>query len=139
MPVQPRERFNTKGRQVPGKKEKQRKQKAHNGPEMQEDSNADIITPKSDAEKDKERKEKAVTGAFSKTQASLPSSLLQSSSTLGTGRLATHEELQARSEDKDVKRALDGRLGKRKRHRDAYDVSGPLDDNDSDDASLMEK
>ncbi|KAF9013392.1 P-loop containing nucleoside triphosphate hydrolase protein [Cyathus striatus] len=160
MPVQPRERFNTKGRQGSRKKGKQRKQKAHNGPEMQEDSNADIITPKSDAEKDKERKEKLLQELAAqseskwsskkkkrlekyiekklkkeervlifekllKTQASLPSSLLQSSSTLGTGRLATHEELQARSEDKD-----------RKRHRDAYDVSGPLDDNDSDDASL---
>ncbi|KAJ3513040.1 hypothetical protein NLJ89_g3170 [Agrocybe chaxingu] len=59
---------------------------------------------------------------LAKTQASLSSSLLQSSSTLGTGKALTHKELQEKAEDSFVKKSLLGQTGKRKRHQDVFDV-----------------
>ncbi|KAF9534476.1 P-loop containing nucleoside triphosphate hydrolase protein [Crepidotus variabilis] len=50
-----------------------------------------------------------------KTQASMESSVLQSSSTLGTGKTLTHEELQEKVEDKFVRKRLLKDNGKRKR------------------------
>lgn len=68
----------------------------------------------------------------SQSQAEIPSTLtLQSSSTLGTGRASTHQERQDRQEDKEVKRALNGRAGKRKRPDDSYAVTMAGDDDDS--------
>jgi len=74
---------------------------------------------------------------FSQSQAQLPTSLnLQSSSTLGTGRVTTHRERLERLEDKEVRRAVAGRSGKRKRHDDSYAVIGPSDDEDEGDEDM---
>lgn len=59
---------------------------------------------------------------LSKTQASLSSAVLQSSSTLGTGKPLTFEERQAKDEDALIKKALSGQTGKRKRHQDVFSV-----------------
>jgi ATP-dependent RNA helicase DHX37/DHR1 len=70
---------------------------------------------------------------FSQTQAELPSSLpLQSSSSLGTGKVSTHQELLDKLEDKETRRAMEGRAGKRRRHGNAYEVMVPDDDDSSD-------
>ncbi|CAA7261404.1 unnamed protein product [Cyclocybe aegerita] len=66
---------------------------------------------------------------LAKTQASLSSSLLQSSSTLGTGKALTHKELQEKAEDSLVKKSLLGQPGKRKRHQDVFDIQ-EADDED---------
>jgi ATP-dependent RNA helicase DHX37/DHR1 len=55
---------------------------------------------------------------------------LQSSSTLGTGRAYTHQERLDKAEDKEVRKALDGRSGKRKRHNDQFVVEEPDTDDD---------
>ncbi|KAG7088421.1 hypothetical protein E1B28_012416 [Marasmius oreades] len=69
---------------------------------------------------------------LSQSQAQIPSSLhLQSSSTLGTGKVRTHQETADRLEDKEVRRALDGRVGKRKRH-EVYDVIDESDEDEGD-------
>ncbi|KAG6896275.1 hypothetical protein C0992_009398 [Termitomyces sp. T32_za158] len=63
---------------------------------------------------------------LAQTQAEIPSSLhLQTSSSLGTGKVSTHQERQERLEDRQVRRALDVHLGKRKRKGDAYTVIDP--------------
>jgi ATP-dependent RNA helicase DHX37/DHR1 len=65
------------------------------------------------------------------TQAELPTTLhLQSSATLGTGKPFTHQERFDQLEDKEVRRALDGRRGKRKRHDSTFNVDGPDDEDD---------
>lgn len=54
---------------------------------------------------------------LSQTQAEIPSSLqLFSSATVWTGHAVTHQELLDRQEDKEVRRVLAGRGGKRKRN-----------------------
>lgn len=74
------------------------------------------------------------------TQAELPSYLnLQTSSSLGTGKVATHQERFDKSEDKEVRRALDGRVGKRKRHDGIYTVNTPDDEDDEADEITREK
>ena len=74
---------------------------------------------------------------FSQTQAEIPSSLqLQSSGSLGTGRAATHQDRLDRLEDKQVRRAMDGRAGKRKRHDDFNAVTHADEDSCSDDHLL---
>ncbi|KAL0579130.1 putative ATP-dependent RNA helicase DHR1 [Marasmius crinis-equi] len=76
---------------------------------------------------------------LSQSQAQIPSSLqLQSSSTLGTGRVRTHQEITDRVEDKEVRRALDGRTGKRKRH-EIFDVVDGSDDEGSDVSELADE
>lgn len=60
-----------------------------------------------------------------KTQAQLPNALhLQSSSTLGTGYVKTHQERLDKDEDKEVRRIMDGRQvktkGKRTRGRNLF-------------------
>ncbi|KAF8630939.1 hypothetical protein AX17_005296 [Amanita inopinata Kibby_2008] len=69
---------------------------------------------------------------LAQTQAEIPSSLLlQSSSTLGTGHVATHQELLEHKEDKDLRRLLDGPRGKRKRDRvgrSSYDEASEISD-----------
>ncbi|KAK7048361.1 P-loop containing nucleoside triphosphate hydrolase protein [Favolaschia claudopus] len=77
---------------------------------------------------------------LAQSQASLPTTLhLQSSSTLGTGKPTTHRDHQDKLEDKEIRRALDGRTGKRRRQTDSYVVTRPDDDPDDgsseDDAS----
>ncbi|KAG6830018.1 hypothetical protein H0H92_002546 [Tricholoma furcatifolium] len=60
---------------------------------------------------------------LAQTQAQIPSSLhLQTSSSLGTGKASTNQERHDQQEDKEIRRALDGRLGKRKRGNDTYAV-----------------
>ncbi|KZV70183.1 P-loop containing nucleoside triphosphate hydrolase protein [Peniophora sp. CONT] len=55
---------------------------------------------------------------LAKSQAQLPSTLaLQSSSTLGTGRVSTHQARQEQAEDREVRRVMDGTAGSRKRKR----------------------
>ncbi|KAF8073607.1 P-loop containing nucleoside triphosphate hydrolase protein [Lyophyllum atratum] len=69
---------------------------------------------------------------LAQTQAEIPSSShLQTSSSLGTGKVSTHQERSERLEDKEVRRALDGRAGKRKRNDDIYAVVH-VDEKDSD-------
>ncbi len=64
----------------------------------------------------------------------MSSAVLQSSSTLGTGRLSTFEERQDKAEDALVRKTMAGQAGKRKRHQDVYAVhdheGGSNDDND---------
>ncbi|KAF8645182.1 hypothetical protein AX16_008009 [Volvariella volvacea WC 439] len=68
---------------------------------------------------------------LARSQADIPTTLhLQSSATLGTGRAATHQELQDREEDLQVRRALDGVSRRRKRHRDNFAVVEVDDDDD---------
>lgn len=65
----------------------------------------------------------------------MSSAILQSSSTLGTGKLSTFEERQEKAEDALVRKSLAGQAGKRKRHQDVYtveDVSSDDGDNDKD-------
>ncbi|KAF8176995.1 P-loop containing nucleoside triphosphate hydrolase protein [Pholiota molesta] len=59
---------------------------------------------------------------LAKTQASMSSAILQSSSTLGTGKLSTFEDRQDKAEDALVRKSLAGQTGKRKRHQDVYDI-----------------
>ncbi len=74
--------------------------------------------------------------SFSQTQAHIPDSLqLQSSSTLGTGRVSTHRERLDKLEDKDVRKALAGRSGKRKRN-DNYEVSLAEEDSDGSESDV---
>ncbi|KAJ7505327.1 P-loop containing nucleoside triphosphate hydrolase protein [Mycena galericulata] len=74
---------------------------------------------------------------LSQSQAALPTTLhLQSSATLGTGKATTHRDRLDKLEDKEIRRALDGRVGKRRRQDDSYAVTGPdvdMDDEDQDD------
>ncbi|KNZ81277.1 Putative ATP-dependent RNA helicase PB1A10.06c [Termitomyces sp. J132] len=76
---------------------------------------------------------------LAQTQAEVPSSLhLQTSSSLGTGKVSTHQERLERLEDKQVRRALDGHLGKRKRRGDTYTVIGANDEGtDSEEDELL--
>ncbi|KAH7928402.1 P-loop containing nucleoside triphosphate hydrolase protein [Leucogyrophana mollusca] len=64
---------------------------------------------------------------LAQTQAQIPSLNLQSSSTLGTGKVSTNRERQEKLEDKEVRRVIEGRAGKRKRRNDAFTISGPND------------
>ncbi|KAF7291554.1 hypothetical protein HMN09_01246500 [Mycena chlorophos] len=65
----------------------------------------------------------AIFEKLAQTQAALPSSLhLQSSATLGTGKVSTHGDQLAKSEDTEVRRALNGDAGRRRRNRDAFTV-----------------
>lgn len=71
----------------------------------------------------------------SKSQATLSSTVLQSSATLGTGKVATHQEQQDKAEDALIKKALLGQTGKRKRHQDVYavhDHDSDINDDDND-------
>lgn len=71
------------------------------------------------------------------SQAQLPSTIhLQSSSTLGTGRVSTNKERLERLEDKEVRRAVDGRTGKRHRRGDDYDVLLPGNSDAEDDDGM---
>ncbi|KAF9267419.1 P-loop containing nucleoside triphosphate hydrolase protein [Marasmius fiardii PR-910] len=70
---------------------------------------------------------------LSQSQAQISSSLhLQSSSTLGTGKVITHQESADKLEDKEVRRALDGRVGKRKRRGEVYDVIDESNEDEDD-------
>ncbi|KAJ7175857.1 P-loop containing nucleoside triphosphate hydrolase protein [Mycena filopes] len=80
---------------------------------------------------------------LAQSQATLPSSLqLQSSATLGTGKAITHRDRLDKLEDKEIRRALDGRTGKRKRQDDSYAVVGandsPDDDTDGEDSASIQ-
>ncbi|KAG7443024.1 P-loop containing nucleoside triphosphate hydrolase protein [Guyanagaster necrorhizus] len=69
---------------------------------------------------------------LSQSQAQITSTLhLQSSSTLGTGKASTHRERLDKLEDIEVRKALDGRAGKRKRN-DEYMVRNADEDEDDD-------
>ncbi|KAK0504014.1 P-loop containing nucleoside triphosphate hydrolase protein [Armillaria luteobubalina] len=77
---------------------------------------------------------------LSQSQAQITNTLhLQSSSTLGTGRASTHRERLDKLEDMEVRKALDGRVGKRKRN-DEYPVrNADEDDEDDDTESYLER
>jgi ATP-dependent RNA helicase DHX37/DHR1 len=60
----------------------------------------------------------------------LSSSVLHSSASLGTGKLSTHQELQEKAEDRDIRKALNGLSGKRKRHQDHFLIHAPDEDDD---------
>ncbi|KAJ4482133.1 P-loop containing nucleoside triphosphate hydrolase protein [Lentinula aciculospora] len=80
------------------------------------------------------KKEERVTlfEKLSQSQAQLPSSIhLQSSSTLGTGKSITHQDLLDRQENKEIRRAIEGRSGKRKRHEGLYGIIEADADEDS--------
>ncbi len=64
------------------------------------------------------------------TQLQLSSTFLQPSSTLGSRKILTNQELQENAESKLVRRALEGRTGG-KRRRDGIDE--PMDSDDPDD------
>ena len=73
---------------------------------------------------------------FSQAQASFSSSVLYSSASLGTGKLSTHQQLQEKAEDREIRKAFIGLSGKRKRHQDQFHMDGPDED---DDVSEVEK
>ncbi|KAF8908975.1 P-loop containing nucleoside triphosphate hydrolase protein [Gymnopilus junonius] len=155
----PRESYNAKARQSTAGSRKKGKIRKGDKPQEPEDynPNAAIITPKSQEQKETERKEKLlqelaaqsdskwttkkkkrlekyidkklkkeervlIFEKLTKTQASVPLTVLQSSATLGTGKPLTHQEQQDRDEDALVCKSLLGQTGKRKRHQDNYDV-----------------
>jgi ATP-dependent RNA helicase DHX37/DHR1 len=69
----------------------------------------------------------------SQSQAQLPTTLLlQSSSTLGTGKASTNKERLEKLEDKETRRAIEHHAGKRKRNGDKFDVLHADDDADDD-------
>lgn len=77
---------------------------------------------------------------YSQSQATLATSTLQRSSTLGSGKTLTHEERLEQEEDKETRKALDGRIGKRKRARDEFDVvNGPDIESDDEDDFLASR
>ncbi|KAJ8518483.1 hypothetical protein ONZ45_g4442 [Pleurotus djamor] len=87
---------------------------------------------------DKKLKKEERTHIFeklSKSQAELPSTLdLHTSSTLGTGKPTTHQDHLDQTEDRDIRRVLDGVSGSRKRQVE-HDVDSSSDDfDDADDA-----
>jgi ATP-dependent RNA helicase DHX37/DHR1 len=61
----------------------------------------------------------------SQSQAQVPTLNLQSSSTLGTGKISTHRERLEKLEIKEARRVLGGRSGKRRRNNDSHDAHGP--------------
>lgn len=67
---------------------------------------------------------------LSQAQASLSSSVLYSSASLGTGKLSTHQQLQEKAEDREIRKAFIGLSGKRKRHQDHFHIHGPDEDDD---------
>ena len=67
---------------------------------------------------------------LSQAQASLSSSVLYSSASLGTGKLSTHQQLQEKVEDREIRNAFIGLSGKRKRHQDHFHIDGPDEDDD---------
>ncbi|THH11168.1 hypothetical protein EW145_g835 [Phellinidium pouzarii] len=71
---------------------------------------------------------------LAQSQAQLPSTLhLQSSSTLGSRKMQTHEELQAKLEDKEVRRAMESRVKGRRPGRTVYSgIDGASEDEDMD-------
>lgn len=156
-------RQNTKARQSTAgsrKKGKKKRNESSDTPRQAAvtdslDPNADIITPKSKAQKDDERKERALKELvaqseskvsskkkkrlekyidkklrqeerlqlfekLAQTQATMPSLELQSSSTLGTGKVTSNRQRLDKAEDLQVRRAIDGRAGKRKRRATNY-------------------
>lgn len=56
--------------------------------------------------------------------------MLHSSASLGTGKLSTYQELQDKAEDRDIRKALNGLSGKRKRHQDHFLIHAPDEDDD---------
>jgi ATP-dependent RNA helicase DHX37/DHR1 len=67
---------------------------------------------------------------LSQAQASLSSSVLYSSASLGTGKLSTHQQLQEKAEDREIRKVFIGLSGKRKRHQDHFHIHGPDKDDD---------
>ncbi|KAL4073219.1 P-loop containing nucleoside triphosphate hydrolase protein [Scleroderma yunnanense] len=57
---------------------------------------------------------------LAQTQTTMPSVALHSSSTLGTGKSMSNRQRLDRAEDLDVRRAIDGRIGKRRRQNPDY-------------------
>lgn len=56
--------------------------------------------------------------------------MLHTSASLGTGKLSTHQELQEKAEERDIRKALTGLSGKRKRHHNHFRIHGPDEDDD---------
>ncbi|KAG8831892.1 putative ATP-dependent RNA helicase DHR1 [Serendipita sp. 399] len=151
MPPTRPERFNAKARKSgPGtsshKKKKRRKPKA--APDEGVDPNAEILEHKTLAEKEATRREALrqedkqlrkeerveILQRLVETQAQIPSSLqLQSSSTLGTGRLQTAEERNAREEHIQITKVL--RKSKSGRHKRGYSDNDDSTGSESDDSN----
>lgn len=72
------------------------------------------------------------TQLYSQTQASIPTLELQSSSTLGTGKAASHRERLDKIEDIDARRSMDGQSNKRRRRNNNFSVTGAADTEDED-------
>ena len=56
--------------------------------------------------------------------------MLYSSASLGTGKLSTHQQLQEKAEDREIRKAFVGLTGKRKRHQDHFHIHGHDEDDD---------
>ena len=56
--------------------------------------------------------------------------MLYSSASLGTGKLSTHQQLQEKVEDQEIKKAFIGLSGKRKRHQDHFHIYDPDEESD---------
>ncbi|KAF9454792.1 DHX37 protein [Macrolepiota fuliginosa MF-IS2] len=75
---------------------------------------------------------------LAKSQNGVNSALLQSSSTLGTGKTLTHQERMEKDEDLQVRHAMQGRNRKRKRHSGVMDMMDAGDDLGSEGEGLSE-
>lgn len=56
--------------------------------------------------------------------------MLYSSASLGTGKISTHQKLQEKAEDREIKKAFIGLSGKRKRHQDHFHIHSPDEDDE---------
>ena len=68
-----------------------------------------------------------------KSQNGVVSTLLQSSSTLGTGKVLTHNERLEKEENIQVRHAMQSRIGKRKRRGDIMDPMDVVDNSEDED------
>jgi ATP-dependent RNA helicase DHX37/DHR1 len=73
-----------------------------------------------------------------KSQNGVDSALLQSSSMLGTGKPLTHQQRFEKDEDSQVRQAMLGRVGKRRRHSEVMDMMDSADDKDDKDEGLSD-
>ncbi|EPQ54490.1 P-loop containing nucleoside triphosphate hydrolase protein [Gloeophyllum trabeum ATCC 11539] len=71
------------------------------------------------------------------SQAEMPTLKLQTSSMLGTGKVATNQYRLEKEEDKEVRRLMDGKAGKRKRHTETYVSSDESEGDERDSPALQ--
>ncbi|KZT19476.1 P-loop containing nucleoside triphosphate hydrolase protein [Neolentinus lepideus HHB14362 ss-1] len=165
MPVSARERYNAKARQSSAGSHRRKGKRVIKT--EGDDTNAEIVQPKSKSQKESEREERmkqefevhseskmsskkkrrlekyidkklkkeervVILQKLAASQADMSSLKLQTSSMLGTGKVATNQYRSEKQEDKEVRKLIEGRAGKRKRQVETYVSSDESDDNKED-------